>query len=170
MAEEGKFPPPSAPSTATADAQLFGLLTNLLQQGLTTGLLEAFSQLEASHFLPKLISPLGWKVESLSNQEEVELRAKIQALGMEITKVPSKSAHLLDEMEIAEELDKLSSKLDHVDEMVSSAMAADPQVQSLLSSTADLWMPVITASSDERRNFTAPVSDGNQEANGKDSK
>nr|GMD65222.1 ecotropic viral integration site protein [Ipomoea batatas] len=110
------------------------------------------------------------EVESLSNQEEVELRAKIQALGMEITKVPSKSAHLLDEMEIAEELDKLSSKLDHVDEMVSSAMAADPQVQSLLSSTADLWMPVITASSDERRNFTAPVSDDNQEANGKDSK
>ncbi|XP_019187149.1 PREDICTED: uncharacterized protein LOC109181709 [Ipomoea nil] len=140
MAEEGKFPPPSAPSTATADAQLFGLLTNLLQQ-----------------------------VESLSNQEEVELRAKIQALGMEVTKVPSKSAHL-DEMEIAEELDKLSSKLDHVDEMISSAMAADPQVQSLLSSTADLWMPVITASSDERRNFTAPVSDDNQEANGKDSK
>lgn len=75
-------------------------------------------------------------------------------------------------MEIAEELDKLSSKLDHVDKMISSTMAADPQVQSLLSSTADLWMPVITASSDERRTFTAPISEdnNNHEANGKDSK
>lgn len=56
-------------------------------------------------------------------------------------------------------MDKLSAKLDDVDEMISSAMAADPQVQSLLSSTADLWMPVITATSDERRNFTAQIDD-----------
>ena len=59
--------------------------------------------------------------------------------------------------EIAKELDKLSARLDDVDEMISSAMAADPQVQSLLSSTADVWMPVITATSDERRDFAAPL-------------
>ncbi|KAF6149339.1 hypothetical protein GIB67_016877 [Kingdonia uniflora] len=104
------------------------------------------------------------KVESLTNQEEVELRAKIGALGLEVTKVPSKSSENLNELEIAKELDKLSSKLDDVDEMISSAMAEDPQVQELLSSTAELWMPVIMASTDERRNFTALVDeDGNSE-------
>lgn len=61
------------------------------------------------------------------------------------------------QLEIAKELDKLSEKLDDVDEMISSAMAADPQVQSLLSDTADIWMPVITASADERRKFTSSV-------------
>ncbi|KAL7258357.1 hypothetical protein ACSBR1_004475 [Camellia fascicularis] len=132
MTEEGKSAPP--------DAQLFGLLSNLLQQ-----------------------------VESLTNQEEVELRSKIEALGLEVTKVPTKSTKDLDELEIAKELDKLSAKLDDVDEMISSAMAADPQVKSLLSSTADVWMPVITATSDERRNFTASssIGDDNREANGK---
>ncbi|GFZ02745.1 hypothetical protein Acr_15g0013530 [Actinidia rufa] len=137
MAEQGKAPPPPPP-----DAQLFGLLSNLLQQ-----------------------------VEALTNQEEVELRAKIEALGLEVTKVPSKSTQNLDELEIAKELDKLSAKLDDVDEMISSAMAADPQVKSLLSSTADIWMPVITATSDERLNFTASIQNDNNhdEANGKSS-
>lgn len=36
----------------------------------------------------------------MSNQEEVELRAKIEALGLEITKVPSKSTQNLDEVYI----------------------------------------------------------------------
>ncbi|XVF79573.1 hypothetical protein PTKIN_Ptkin15bG0000200 [Pterospermum kingtungense] len=111
-----------------ADAQLFHLLSNLLHQ-----------------------------VEALTNQEEVELRSKIEALGLEVTKLPSKSTQGVDELEIARELDKLSAKLDGVDEMISSAMAADPQVQSLLSGTADVWMPVITANAEERRNFTASV-------------
>ncbi|XP_004306491.1 PREDICTED: uncharacterized protein LOC101307530 isoform 2 [Fragaria vesca subsp. vesca] len=88
-------------------------------------------------------------VEALTNQEEVELRSKIEALGLEVTKVPSKSSQHLDELEIAKELDKLSAKLDDVDEMISSAMASDPQVKSLLSGTADVWMPVITASAEE---------------------
>ncbi|OMO77617.1 hypothetical protein COLO4_25061 [Corchorus olitorius] len=94
----------------TADAQLFNLLSDLLHQ-----------------------------VEALSNEEEVELRSKIEALGLEL--------------EIERELDRLSAKLDGVDEMISS----DPQVQSLLSDTAHVWMPVITANADERRNFTAPT-------------
>lgn len=64
-------------------------------------------------------------------------------------------------MEIAEELDKLSAKLDDVDEMISSAMASDPQVKNLLSSTADVWIPVITATTDERRNFTSMVGEEN---------
>ncbi|KAI3717279.1 hypothetical protein L1987_68800 [Smallanthus sonchifolius] len=115
------------PSSSLPDTQLFGLLTNLLQQ-----------------------------VESLTNQEEVELRAKIEALGLEVTKVPSKSTRNLDELEIAAELDKLSAKLADVDEMISSA---DVEVKSLLSDTADVWMPLITASSDERRNFTATLDD-----------
>ncbi|KAJ0037578.1 hypothetical protein Pint_24115 [Pistacia integerrima] len=122
-----------------ADAQLFQLLSNLLQQ-----------------------------VEALTNQEEVELRSKIEALGLEVTKVPSNSTQL-DELEIARELDKLSAKLDDVDEMISSATAADPQVQSLLSGTADVWMPVITATVDERRNFTGSFGDDNTRAIGKSS-
>ncbi|GER57390.1 pleckstrin homology (PH) domain-containing protein [Striga asiatica] len=109
MTEEGKSPS----SPAAADAQLFGLLSTLLQQ-----------------------------VESLTNQEEVELRAKIEALGLEVRKLPPKSAQHL-------------NQLDNVDEMISSAMATDPQVRALLSTTADVWMPVITATSDERRNFTS---------------
>ncbi|CAN1288363.1 hypothetical protein LINPERPRIM_LOCUS19889 [Linum perenne] len=107
------------------DAQLFQLLSGLLQQ-----------------------------VEALTNEEEVELRSKIEALGLEVTKVPSKTTKSLDELEIAGELDKLSEKLDNVEEMISAAMAADPQVQSLLSDTADVWMPVITAGADQRKNFT----------------
>ncbi|KAI4333206.1 hypothetical protein L6164_018043 [Bauhinia variegata] len=113
---------------ATPDAQLFQLLSNLLQQ-----------------------------VEALTNQEEVELRSKIEALGLEVTKVPSRSTQQLDELEIAKELDKLSAKLDDVDEMISSTMAADPQVQSLLSGTANVWLPVITANTEERLNFAASI-------------
>ncbi|KAL8092082.1 uncharacterized protein LOC141689091 [Apium graveolens] len=127
-------------SASQPDTQLFTLLTGLLQQ-----------------------------VEALTNQEEVELRSKIEALGLEVTKVPSKSKKNLDELEIAKELDELSAKLDNVDEMISSAIAADPQVKSLLSSTADVWMPVITATSDERRNFTASIEDKNLELKDKNS-
>ncbi|KAH7669356.1 hypothetical protein IHE45_11G072200 [Dioscorea alata] len=123
MAEEGK-----------PDAQLFDLLSTLLQQ-----------------------------VESLSNQEEVELRAKIEALGLEVTKVPSEQSKHLNELEIAAELDKLSAKLDDVDKMISSAMADDPQVQSLLSSTADVWMPVITATADQRREFSGSTEEDKHE-------
>ncbi|KAG0459038.1 hypothetical protein HPP92_022166 [Vanilla planifolia] len=123
MAEDGK-----------ADAQLFGLLTSLLQQ-----------------------------VEALSNQEEVELRAKIEALGLEVTKVPPKPTKDLDELELAAELDKLSAKLDDVDSMISSTIASNPEVCSLLGSTADVWMPVITATADQRRAF-AGVNDDSQES------
>ncbi|GLT94586.1 hypothetical protein SLE2022_123180 [Rubroshorea leprosula] len=108
----------------------------------------------------QLLSNLLHQVEALTNQEEVELRSKIEALGLEVKKVPSKSVQNLDELEIARELDKLSAKLNDVDDMISSAMASDPQVQSLLSSTADLWMPVITATADERRHFTGTPSVG----------
>lgn len=60
------------------------------------------------------------------------------------------------QLEIAAELDKISAKLENVDEMISSA---DTEVKSLLSGTADVWMPVITASSDERRNFASSIDD-----------
>ncbi|KAK4416165.1 hypothetical protein Salat_2723900 [Sesamum alatum] len=133
MAEGGKTP-------ALANAHLFGLLSDLLQQ-----------------------------VESLTNQEEVELRAKIETLGLEVRKLPSKSAQHLNEMEIAKELDKLSAKLDDVDELISSTMAEDPQVRTLLSSTADVWMPVITATSDERRNFTSVAGEDSLDGKGKGS-
>lgn len=71
----------------------------------------------------QLLSNLLLEVESLTNQEEVELRSKIETLGLEVTKVPSKSTKQLDELEIAKELDRLSAKLDDVDEMISSTMA-----------------------------------------------
>lgn len=38
------------------------------------------------------------QVESLTNQEEVELRAKIEALGLEVTKVPTTTSKHLDEV------------------------------------------------------------------------
>ncbi|PWA61223.1 hypothetical protein CTI12_AA373890 [Artemisia annua] len=131
--EEEEGSSSSSSSLSLPDTQFFGLLSNLLQQ-----------------------------VESLSNQEEVELRSKIQALGLEVTKVPSKSTPVLDELELASELDRLSAKLDNVDEMISSAMASDPQVKALLSSTADVWMPVITANSNERESLAASVDDNDQ--------
>lgn len=124
---------------------------------------------KADEQLFQLLSGLLHQVETLTNQEEVELRSKIEALGLEVTKVPSKSTQHLDELEIAKELDKLSAKLDDVDEMISSAMASDPQVQSLLSGTADVWMPVITATADERRNFTSSIADDNPNAQAKGS-
>lgn len=52
---------------------------------------------------------------------------------------------------MAAELEKVSAKLEDVGEMISSA---DAEVKSLLCETADVWMPVITATSVERRNFT----------------
>lgn len=39
------------------------------------------------------------QVESLTNQEEVELRAKIETLGLEVRKLPSKSAQHLNEVD-----------------------------------------------------------------------
>lgn len=108
-------------------------------------------------------------MESLTNQEEVELRAKIETLGLEVRKLPSKSVQHLNEMEIANELDKLSTKLDHVDELISSTMAEDPHVRALLSTTADIWMPVITATSDERRTFTSVAGEDGLEEKGKGS-
>ncbi|KAJ1694562.1 hypothetical protein LUZ63_011260 [Rhynchospora breviuscula] len=116
-------------------------------------------ELKADAPLFELLSTLLQQVESLSNEEEVELRAKIEALGLEVTKVPEKPAKHLDELEIAAELDRLSAKLDDVDKMISSAMADDPQVKSILSSTADVWMPVITANVDERREFAGTSSE-----------
>ncbi|CAK8532184.1 unnamed protein product [Lathyrus sativus] len=118
----------------------------------------------------QLLSNLLLEVESLTNQEEVELRSKIETLGLEVIKVPSKSTKQLDELEIAKELDRLSAKLDDVDEMISSTMASDPQVRSLLSCTADVWMPVITATSEERRGFTASPGDNNTQTDAENSK
>ncbi|KAG6625026.1 hypothetical protein CIPAW_16G067000 [Carya illinoinensis] len=106
---------------------------------------------KADDQLFQLLSGLLQQVESLTNQEEVELRSKIEALGLEVTKVPSKAVQPLGELDIAKQLDELSEKLEDVDEKISSAMAADPQVQTLLSGTADVWMPVITATAEERQ-------------------
>lgn len=39
-------------------------------------------------------------MEALTNQEEVELRAKIEALGLEVTKVPSNPTQNLDEVDL----------------------------------------------------------------------
>lgn len=68
-------------------------------------------------------------------------------------------AQLSLQLEIAAELDRLSARLENVDKMISSAMTSDPEVKSLLSSTADIWMPVITASADERRGFAGTSSE-----------
>ena len=49
----------------------------------------------------------------------------------------------------------MSAKLESIDELLSSSSATDLQVQGLLSGTADLWMPVITATTEERQAFAA---------------
>lgn len=97
------------------------------------------------------------QVEAETNQPETELRSKIKALELETTKVPSVSSKQPDELEIAKELDRMSAKLESIDELLSSSSPADLQVQSLLSGTADLWMPVITATAEERQTFAASV-------------
>jgi hypothetical protein len=56
-----------------------------------------------------LLSNILLEVEALTNQE-VELRSKIETVGLEVTKVPSNSTKQLDELEIAKELDRLSAK------------------------------------------------------------
>ncbi|KAL0561911.1 hypothetical protein IC582_002356 [Cucumis melo] len=53
---------------------------------------------KADEQLFQLLAGLLHQVESLTNQEEVELRTKIEALGLEVTKVPSKSLKQLDEV------------------------------------------------------------------------
>ncbi|KAL9238611.1 hypothetical protein vseg_013007 [Gypsophila vaccaria] len=113
-----------------------------------------------------LLSHLVDQVETISNEEEVDLRAKVNALRSEVTKVPSSSVQPNDELELAKRLDSLSTKLEKVDEMISSTLTSDPQVKSILSSTADVWMPVITATSDERRKFSSLVKDGDHENGG----
>lgn len=94
-------------------------------------------------------------MEAETNQPETELRLKIKALELETTKLPSISSKQPDELEIAKELDRMSAKLESIDELLSSSSPADLEVQSLLSGTADLWMPVITATTEERQAFAA---------------
>ncbi|KAH7570715.1 hypothetical protein JRO89_XS05G0165700 [Xanthoceras sorbifolium] len=117
-----------------ADSQLFNLLSNLLQQ--------------VSFCLPYYMPLTAFDCEFVE---------------FSLSSVGSIDSTQLDELEIARELDKLSAKLDDVDDMISTAIATDPQVQSLLSGTAEVWMPVITATADERRNFTGSIGDNTTE-------
>lgn len=110
---------------------------------------------DANGQLFQFLNQLLNQVEAETNQPETELRSKIKALELETTKVPSISSKQPDELEIAKELDRMSAKLESIDELLSSSSPADLQVQGLLSGTADLWMPVITATTEERQAFAA---------------
>ncbi|KAM1151054.1 hypothetical protein COP2_034759 [Malus domestica] len=77
-----------------------------------------------NYFSSSLVSSNRWKHGSMN--KKLNCVPKIEALGLEVTKLPSQSTQHLDELEIANDLDKLSAKLDDMDEMISSAMAADP--------------------------------------------
>jgi len=112
---------------------------------------------DANGQLFQFLNQLLTQVEAETNQPETELRSKIKALESETTKVPSISSKQPDELEIAKELDRMSAKLESIDELLSSSSPADLEVQSLLSGTADLWMPVITATTEERQAFAASV-------------
>lgn len=50
---------------------------------------------------------------------------------------------------MARELDNMSAKLDSLGALVEEA-TADSEVQGLLANSANLWVPVITASAEER--------------------
>lgn len=58
---------------------------------------------------------------------------------------------------MARELDNMSAKLDSLGALVDEA-SSDPEVRGLLASSANLWVPVITASAEERT-AKAPVKD-----------
>ncbi|KAM1029989.1 hypothetical protein ACFX13_034622 [Malus domestica] len=77
-----------------------------------------------NYFSSSLVSSNKWKHGSM--KKKLNCVQKIEALGLEVTKLLSQSTQHLDELEIAKDLDKLSAKLDDVDEMISSAMATDP--------------------------------------------
>lgn len=88
-------------------------------------------------------------MEASSGVEETELKAKIAALQSETRKTPSTSTSQMTEVDMARELDKMSAKLDSLGALVEEA-ASDPEVQGLLANSANLWVPVITASAEER--------------------
>ncbi|GLJ39819.1 hypothetical protein SUGI_0813910 [Cryptomeria japonica] len=87
---------------------------------------------DANAHLFQFLSDLIDRVEAESNQPETELRSKIKALVLETTKVPSTPSKQPDEVEIAKELDKISAKLDSVDELLSSSSEADRELLLLL--------------------------------------
>jgi len=66
-------------------------------------------------------------VEALTNDEEVELRSKIEALGLEVTKVPSSSTRHLDEVFVS----RLSSNRVSI---VSGSISENPRFHSMLGS------------------------------------
>jgi hypothetical protein len=53
------------------------------------------------------------------------------------------------QVEVSRELDQMSAKLESLGALVDEA-AADPEVQNLLANSATLWVPVITASVEDR--------------------
>ncbi|KAI5066278.1 hypothetical protein GOP47_0018902 [Adiantum capillus-veneris] len=100
------------------------------------------------------------QIEEQTGKPDLELREKLEALSREITRSPSSAAAQLGDIEIAQELDKLSAKLDFVEERIAPAVV-DPEVQNLLSATAELWIPTITASSQDRVSIAAASSNIN---------
>lgn len=89
------------------------------------------------------------QVETSSGVEEPELKAKIAALQSETRKTPTASSSQMSEVDVARELYKMSAKLDSLGTLVEEA-ASDPEVKGLLANSANLWVPVITASAEER--------------------
>eukprot|EP00271_Cylindrocystis_brebissonii_P005195 TRINITY_DN17151_c0_g1_i1.p1 TRINITY_DN17151_c0_g1~~TRINITY_DN17151_c0_g1_i1.p1 ORF type:complete len:144 (+),score=24.21 TRINITY_DN17151_c0_g1_i1:274-705(+) len=80
-----------------------------------------------------------------------ELRGKLSALRAETQRVPAeRRVREMSEIDVASEMDKLQVRLDSVERLV-EASVGDTEVRSLLQNTAALWVPVITASSNERR-------------------
>ncbi|XP_024400898.1 uncharacterized protein [Physcomitrium patens] len=89
------------------------------------------------------------QVEADSGTEETDLKAKIAALQAETRKTPGASTSRMSEVDVARELDNMSAKLDSLGALVEEA-TADSEVQGLLANSANLWVPVITASAEER--------------------
>ncbi|KAG6550785.1 hypothetical protein Mapa_007689 [Marchantia paleacea] len=90
------------------------------------------------------------QVEESSGTPEVELRSKIEALRTETQKVPQASTSGVNETEVNNSLEFLSAKLAKVKAMLED-VESDPDAKLLLQDSAALWMPVITASADQRR-------------------
>ncbi|KAH7414996.1 hypothetical protein KP509_14G022600 [Ceratopteris richardii] len=94
------------------------------------------------------------QIEEQTGKPDQELRDKLEALSKEVVRPPSIPGAQLGEIEIAQELDLLSAKLETVEEHIAPSVI-DPEVQKILSATADLWVPTVTASSKDRASIAS---------------
>ncbi|CAM6084093.1 unnamed protein product [Calypogeia fissa] len=107
-------------------------------------------QSAANEQLFQYLNSLLQQAEAASGTPELELRSKIEALRTETQRVPTPSTSGMSEVEVASKLDQLSAKMESVNKLLTE-VEKDPETKNFLQSSSELWMPVITATAEERR-------------------